>query len=251
MVQESDFSARGWHALPSFNGEGLLKPGVFEAMQQHPLLPGESAWGTRNLLHALILGTRPKTVLEVGSHIGSASVVIGAALKANGFGRSYHLEPQDHYFEILSGFIRQADLEGTSIPLKNFSTDPDLSKIVGTDVDLIFLDANHSYSNALADIAVCDRLLSEKGLILLDDVGAPHSANICTEGRGGVRQALQDFVAQRPDYSVIFLEPPFWLNPCGLAIMARAPGLDTLEHQSLKAAQPSILRRILSAIGIG
>lgn len=223
MVKAVDFHSRGWHVLPSFNGAGLLKPGLFEQMQQHPLLPGESAWGTRNLLHALILGTRPKTVLEVGSHIGSASVVIGSALKANGFGRSFHLEPQPHYYSIMSQFIKEAELEGIAIPLMLFSTDPALKDVTGDDLDLIFLDANHSYSHALADIRICDQLLSDKGLILLDDVGAPHSADICTEARGGVRQALLDFLKERPEYSAIFLEPPFWLNPCGLAILTRTP----------------------------
>lgn len=223
MVKEADFGLRGWAALPSFDGQGLLRPGVFEAMQKHPLLRGESAWGTRNLLHALILGTRPKTVLEVGSHIGSASVVIGSALKANGFGKSYHLEPQQHYFDVLSSFLNMAELEGISNPLQLFSTDPRLVSIIGDDVDLIFLDADHSYSNALADLRVCDQLLAEQGLILLDDVSAQHSANICGEGRGGVRQALLDFVKENSTYSVIFLEPPFWLNPCGLALLARKP----------------------------
>lgn len=223
MVQEADFNARGWNVLPSFDGQGILKPGVFERMQSHPLLPGESGWGTRNLLHALILGTRPATVLEVGSHIGPASVVIGSALKANGFGKSYHLEPQDHYFAVLSQFLREAELDGVATPLQHFSTDPQLPAIIGRDVDIIFLDANHAYSNALADIRVCDQLLAPKGLILLDDVGAPHSANICAEGQGGVRQALLDFLAERTDYSAIFLEPPFWLNPCGLAVLARKP----------------------------
>jgi len=223
MVKEADFNARGWNVVPSFNGEGVLKPGIFEQLQAHPELPGESAWGTRNLLHALVLATRPKIVLEVGSHIGSASVVIGSALKANGFGRSYHLEPQDHYYEILNNFILLAELEGIAIPLKLFSTDAALLDIVGNDVDLIFLDANHSYSHALTDIRICDQILSDRGLVLLDDVGHPHSASICSEKRGGVRQALLDFVAERPDYSVIFLEPPFWLNPCGLAILARKP----------------------------
>lgn len=223
MVSETDFGLRGWTVLPSFDGQGLLKPGVFDAMQRHLLLPGESAWGTRNLLHSIILGTRPKTVLEVGSHIGSASVVIGSALKANGFGRSYHLEPQQHYYEVLSSFLRMAELEEVSTPLKLFSTDPSLESLVGNDVDIIFLDADHSYSNALSDLQICDRLLAQQGIVLLDDVGAPHSANICSEGRGGVRQALLDFVGARPDYSVIFLEPPFWLNPCGLAFLARKP----------------------------
>ena len=223
MVKEVDFATRGWNVLPSFDGGGQLGPGVFKQMQEHPLLAGESAWGTRNLLHALILSTRPKTVLEVGSHIGSASVVIGSALKANGFGRSYHLEPQPHYFVVLNNFIRSAGLEDFCVPLTMFSTDPALSTITGNDVDLIFLDANHSYSCALADINICDKLLSDKGMILLDDVADPHSGSICTEGRGGVRQALLDFVAARSDYSVLFFEPPFWLNPCGLAILARKP----------------------------
>lgn len=228
MVSETDFGSRGWAVLPSFDGVGSLKPGVFDAMQKHPLLPGESAWGTRNLLHALILGTRPKTVLEVGSHIGSASVVIGSALKANGFGRSFHLEPQQHYYDVLAEFLKMAEVDEVSNPLMLFSTDPSLDEIVGKDVDLIFLDANHSYSYALADLLVCDRILAKQGIILLDDVGSPHSANICGEGRGGVRQALLDFVGTRPDYSVIFLEPPFWLNPCGLALLARKPA-DTME----------------------
>lgn len=223
MVSSSDFGARGWHVLPSFAGSGLLDNAVFEAMQAHPLLPGESAWGTRNLLHALILGTRPATVLEVGSHIGSASVVIGCALKANGFGRSFHLEPQAHYHEVLEGFLAMAGVADVAKALPLFSTDPTLAETVGRDVDLIFLDANHSYSHALKDIEICDGLLARQGIILLDDVGAPHSANICQEGKGGVRQALLDFVAARPDYAVIFLEPPFWLNPCGLALLARKP----------------------------
>lgn len=224
MVQESDFGARGWHVLPSFTGEGLMPKALFEKMQAHPALPGESAWGTRNLLHAFILATRPATVLEVGSHIGSASVVIGSALKANGFGKSYHLEPQQHYFSILSDFLHEGGLEGISTPLKLFSTDPSLTRIVGNDVDIIFLDANHSYSHALRDIDICAQILAQKGFMLLDDVGHPHSASICEEGKGGVRQALLDFVSARDDYSVIFFEPPFWLNPCGLAILSRKQG---------------------------
>ena len=205
MVSSIHFNARGWHVLPSFAGAGLLDQRVFDAMQAHPFLPGESAWGTRNLLHAMILGTRPATVLEVGSHIGSASVVIGAALKANGFGRSFHLEPQQHYRDVLEGFLRMAGVADVATALPLFSTDPGLAEIVGHDVDLIFLDANHSYSHALEDLKICDKLLSRQGIILLDDVGSPHSANICGEGKGGVRQALLEFVETRSEQAGIFV----------------------------------------------
>ena len=216
-------SVREWHVLPSFVGEKFLSPEVFDELQQHPLLPGESAWGTRNLLHALILSTRPKIVLEVGSHIGSASLVIGAALRANGYGKSYHLEPQHHYYKVLRDFIDRSGLAEYAFPLQMYSTDPLLRQLIENEADIIFLDANHSYSYAFQDLLICESLLSSQGLVLLDDVGSPHSGEIDQEGRGGVRQALMDFVAARPDFSVIFLEPPFWLNPCGLAILARKP----------------------------
>jgi predicted O-methyltransferase YrrM len=214
---------RGWEVLPAFIGEKFLSQEIFDELQRHPFLPGESAWGTRNLLHAIILSTRPKIVLEVGSHIGSGSLVIGAALRANGFGKSYHLEPQDHYYQVLKDFINRAGLADYAYPLQMFSTDPVLPAMIGKQADLIFLDANHSYSHAFQDLLICESMLSSQGLVLLDDVGNPHSGQIDEEGRGGVRQALIDFASGRPDFSVIFLEPPFWLNPCGLAILARKP----------------------------
>ena len=221
MITPEDYPARGWNVIPSFAGQGHLNINILEKMTSHPEAPGESCWGTRNMLHSMILSLKPKTVLEIGSHIGFGSVVIGTALKANNFGHSYHLEPQDHYFKHLSDHLVQAGVSDWSTPLKMMSTDPGLSAAVGGSADLIFLDANHSYTHALNDIRISDRLLPKNGMILLDDVGSPHSENICQEGRGGVRHALLDFCRERSDYSVIFFEPPFWLNPCGLALLSK------------------------------
>jgi predicted O-methyltransferase YrrM len=221
MIEPSDYVARGWDVRAGFAGDAALPRDLLENMTAHPEAPGESAWGTRNVLHAFILAMRPKTVLEIGAHIGSASVVIGTALRYNGFGQSFHLEPQDHYFDLLSKHIRDAGLERTATPVKRFSTDPELANIVGGSVDIVFLDANHAYSHALEDLHIADRLLAPNGLIFLDDVATPHSGQICTEGKGGVRQALIDFATDRSTYSVIFFEPPFWLNPCGLAVACK------------------------------
>ena len=209
---------------PSFAGAAALNRRLLRKMTAHPDAPGESSWGTRNVLHAFILSMRPKLVLEIGSHIGFGAVVIGTALKANGFGHSFHLEPQDHYFAALSSHLQKAGLAKISKPLKMFSTDPTLHSQFEEPVDMIFLDANHSYSHAAHDLEIADSLIAPNGLIFLDDVGLGHSGNICEEGRGGVRQALIDFSARRPDYSVIFFEPPFWLNPCGLALAWKKAG---------------------------
>lgn len=220
LVRRND---RGWEVLPSFVGGNFLDRQIFEELQAHPLIAGESAWGTRNLLHAIILSTRPRMVVEVGAHIGAASLVIGAALRANGFGKSYHLEPQDHYYRVLRDFVSRAELDDYAYPLQMSSTDPILPALIDGEADIIFLDANHDYSQAHQDLTICAALMSDNGLMIIEDVGGEHSAQMCDEGRGGVRKAVIDFVGARPDFSAIFLDPPFWLNPCGLAIVARKP----------------------------
>jgi len=214
---------RGWNVAPCFVGENSLDPAIFDELQHHPLIPGDSGWGIRNLLYALILSTRPRIVLEVGAQIGAASLVIGAALRLNGFGKSYHLEPQDEYYRVLRDFISRAHLDKFAYPMQASSTDPLVGELVGDSADLIFLDANHDYSRAHHDLVTCSSFMAPQGVMLIDDVGHRHSAEMCQEDRGGVRRALLDFVAARPEFSVIFLEPPFWLNPCGLAVLARTP----------------------------
>lgn len=160
------------------------------------------------------------------------------------------MEPQLHYFEVLSSFLQLAGIENTSTPLMLFSSDPSLDDIVVNDVDLIFLDASHDYSQVANDLNVCDRLLSDTGLILLDDVGSPHSGNICGEGKGGVRQALLDFVNERPDYSAIFFEPPFWFDLCGLAFLARKPRDIFYRRCDLVTENITIWCLILHQIGL-
>ena len=213
--------ARGYEVVPSFLGQSLLDPKILDEMEHHHEAAGKSSWGTRNILHAFVLSLRPRTVLEIGAHIGSASVVIGSALKASNFGMLYCLEPQDHYYKLLTEFIEKAGVSEFITPLQLFSTSPELLDLLPEKVEMIYLDANHSYSHARHDLQFSDRLLAGNGLILLDDVGPDVSPQLDPEGRGGVRQALLDFTRSRPDLQIIFMEPPFWLNPCGLGIVCK------------------------------
>jgi predicted O-methyltransferase YrrM len=221
MIKKEDYIKRGWDVVPNFIGEESFSRNLLDEMECHPEAAGKSSWGTRNLLQSFVLSMRPSLVLEIGSHIGSGSLAIGAALQKNKFGMLYCLEPQDHYYELLNYFIKKGGLEDYITPLKLFSTDPSLPLILKEKVDIIFLDANHSYSHALKDLELSRDLLSNNGLIFLDDVGPEISARICTEKKGGVRQALLNFLKKNSDFNGFFLEPPFWLNPCGLAIISK------------------------------
>lgn len=219
--------ARGWELVKTFRGEGTVSPAIADEISRDSEVAGESSHGTRNVLHAFITALRPKTVLEIGAHIGSAAIVIGTALRANGYGRCFSLEPQQHYFDLLCKYIRKAEIEQYVSPLKMFSTDQALLSAIGDQPDIVFIDADHSYSNAKRDIEIAWSLLPANGLVFLDDVGLTHSPSICQEHRGGVRQALIDFAAGRKDCNVIFLEHPFWLNPCGLAMACKQRVLTT------------------------
>ena len=190
---------RGWYVEPMFTGDPLIPRELLQELEDHPEAPGRSSWGTRNILASYILSLRPKTVLEIGSHIGSGAVVMGSALKRNNFGTLYCLEPQDHYFGILSDFIARAGLEDYVQPLKMMSTDPELTTILPRKVDIVYLDANHSYSHVYADLELCDKLIDTDGIVFLDDTGHERSPAMDSERRGGVRQAVVDFARHRPD----------------------------------------------------
>ncbi len=219
MINAADYLARGWEVSDCYSH--LLPPGLYDRMSSDAEAAGLSSVGTRNLLHAFCLSMKPKVVLEVGAHIGNGAVAMGLALKKNNFGALYSLEPQDHYFKKLSDYVMKSELKDFVFPLQMLSNDPNLSGTIGELADIIYLDANHSYSHVYKDLEICDGLLAPNGLVLLDDVGVPHSADIDLEKRGGVRQALIDYAKTHPDWRFTFLEHPFWLNPCGLAIACK------------------------------
>ena len=83
---------------------------ILALMAEMPEAPGHSDVGARNLLYTFVISLRPRRVLEVGTHMGSAAVVIGSALKINGYGTLLTLEPQPHYQEIARKNIECAGL---------------------------------------------------------------------------------------------------------------------------------------------
>jgi len=54
-----------------------------------------------------------------------------------------------------------------------------------------------------------------------DDTGHEFGPTMDSTGRGGVRQALLDFMATRRDLAARFFDHPLWLNPCGAAVVSR------------------------------
>jgi predicted O-methyltransferase YrrM len=194
---------------------------VIREMAEDPESAGESSWGTRNLLYAITVSVKPEFVLEIGAHIGSASVAIASGLKRNNYGKLISLEPADHYYDLANNYLNKAQL-GKYVEFKKlFSTDSSIKEKFKGKYQVIFLDANHSYSHAFKDLELAWSWLADDGILIIDDVGEEMAKQQCEEQRGGVRQALIDFAEANGSLSYTILEHPIWLNPCGIAILTK------------------------------
>src|SRR5260221_14038636 len=98
---------REWIIEAAYEGDPAVRQ-TLAAMVLDSQAPGYSDIGIRNLLYTLVLNLRPRRVLEVGTHIGSAAVVIGAALALNRYGELITLEPYEGHRARALDYLGQA-----------------------------------------------------------------------------------------------------------------------------------------------
>lgn len=183
---------------------------------------GHSDVRIQNLIYTHVVNLRPRRVLEVGTHIGSCSLVIGAALRVNGYGKLLTLEPQAHYQTMARENIEKAGLSDGVEIVSHFSYEEACKTRLAAQgpFELIFVDGSHDYDDTLHDIELCAALLHDNGCIILHDTGKD-GPGMDSTGKGGARQALYDFTQRRPDMKTIFYEYPMWLDPRGAAIVCK------------------------------
>ena len=217
-------SGRGW-VVDAIYGGTLARWRVsrtLRKMEKHPEASGQSDVGVQNLLYALTISLRPRRVLEIGTHIGTVSVVVGHALKSNRYGKLLTLEPAVHYQKLALDHLKAARLTDQVEVIPHFSFDESCRNrlIKEAPFELIFIDGAHDYEAFSHDIALAADLLYDNGIIVCHDVGGL-SAELDPSGRGGVRQALWDFKEANPKFKTIFLEFPLWLNNTGTALICK------------------------------
>jgi predicted O-methyltransferase YrrM len=214
-------SARGWSVASAFDnpryGEAFLQ--TLKRLEEDEMSAGLSDVGIRNLLFTHILNLRPQSVLEIGTHIGSGSVVMGQALKVNGFGKLYSVEPNSQYRHRAETYLQDAGLAEWATIVPGFSSDASVRRELEQKApfELIFVDANHNYEVVRHEIQWYWQILAANGFMLFHDSGV-YATSFDTEGGGGVRRALNEAAKELEDFKLLMYEWPLWLNPCGAAI---------------------------------
>jgi predicted O-methyltransferase YrrM len=134
---------------------------------------GDSAW----LLYGICRSLKPSVAVEIGSARGKSACYIGMALKENGSGRLYAIDPHtptdwNDDKSIDTYTIMRDNLKGLGLTeivtiVREYSRD-----VVGSlpkPIDLLFIDGDHSYEGAKADWDNFTPHISKFGLVLFHD----------------------------------------------------------------------------------
>ncbi len=195
---------------------------TLRAMETDPHAPGHSDAGIRNMLFSLTLSFKPDSVLELGTHIGSAAVVIGEALRLNDFGKLYTVESTNECHGKASAYVERAGLQKQVTCIKGFSYEEPVRKQLAqaAPFEIIYVDACHDFDAVFGEIQYYSTILRDDGLMIFHDTSL-YAQSYDTKQQGGVRRAIVEACGRAPELVPIFFEWPYWLNNCGAAIVCK------------------------------
>jgi predicted O-methyltransferase YrrM len=123
------------------------------------------------LIYALVRGSAPEHVLEIGRSNGTSTMIISGALSDNGHGHLDSVDIVDHIsFEIRS-LIEDFATEFLC-DSKNILTH---SAFKNHKYDLFFIDGDHSLEHQILDIETCLNLASDQAWFILHDSDLPET----------------------------------------------------------------------------
>jgi predicted O-methyltransferase YrrM len=150
--------------------------------------------GDRRAIFCLVHALAPRSVLEIGTHIGASTIHIAAALRAGGPGARGQLTTVD-VIDVNDPVTRPWTRSGSSRAPREmiesigsgdqtqFVTRPSLEYLAhcGQHYDFIFLDGDHAARTVYREVPAALRALNPGGVILLHDF-YPHLRPLWSDG---------------------------------------------------------------------
>jgi predicted O-methyltransferase YrrM len=134
------------------------------------IAPEQGVW-----LYDLCREAKPKTTLEIGLAYGYSTVYFLAAIRENGVGHHTAVDPfQSDWHGIGLCQLRSLGMSDSF----RFIEEKSVSALVyfgdrGERFEMIFIDGNHRFDNALVDFTLSAELCPIAGCIILDDMWMP------------------------------------------------------------------------------
>lgn len=134
---------------------------------------GDSAW----FLYGFVRAQKPVVCVEIGSAQGKSACYIGQALKENGAGKLYAIDPHSvtnwndsnsvETFDIIRRNIAAIGLEGQIEIIR--STSEDARREWKREIDFLFIDGDHSYEGIKRDFDLFAPHVRKFGLVVFHD----------------------------------------------------------------------------------
>jgi predicted O-methyltransferase YrrM len=145
----------------------------------------------RALLYSIILLTKPKKILEIGTFHAGTSEIICRALHTCGGGKLVTLDPykKEYVESAISTWPEELQPLVSFFPVTSAVYFQDFSE---NNFDVVIIDGNHELENALYDLISSSKHISENGLIIVDDMTQP-----------SVYQAVNIFLEYFPEWKCL------------------------------------------------
>jgi predicted O-methyltransferase YrrM len=134
---------------------------------------GDSAY----LLYGLVRSAKPKVVVEIGSARGRSACFMGMALKENGTGRLYAIDPHTRTkwndedsvetYDLLADNVRRLRLQEQIVILRD--TSDNVASTWNLPIDTLFIDGDHSYEGVKRDWKLFSPFVNPFGEVVFHD----------------------------------------------------------------------------------
>jgi predicted O-methyltransferase YrrM len=134
---------------------------------------GDSAW----LLHGLVRSMKPEVCVEIGSARGKSTCYIGLALKRNGRGKLYAIDPHTQTnwndtesVDTLAVITRNLQKAGVTNYVEIVrKTSGEAVAEWNANIDMLFIDGDHSYEGVKADWERFLPFMNPFGVVIFHD----------------------------------------------------------------------------------
>lgn len=193
---------------------------------------GEVAVPLMSLLHGFVLGNRASRIVQLGTHAGYSSLLLGFMLRRMRAARGlFTLEIDPQFCAITQRWINRASLQEFVEIAERDSLHPDspaaAKAYLGGEAELIILDSSHKYRATLRELDLWYAALAPGGMLVVHDVSR-FAQGFDVTSEGGVRRAFDEWRVANPGAETFLLNGetrsmdlprPSYKDACGLGLI--------------------------------